>query len=66
MKDQNEFKKDLHEWLAEMKARREINRKRDEEQACWDAQFNAPLDLKDRDWKKIIGGTANVLPPMIT
>ena len=49
MKDQNEFKKDLHEWLAEMKRRREINRKRDEEQACWDAQFNAPLNLKDRD-----------------
>ena len=50
MKDKkNEFKKDLHEWLAEMKARREINRKRDEEQARWDAQFNAPLNLKDRD-----------------
>ena len=50
MKDnKDEFKKDLHEWLAEMKARREINRKRDEEQARWDAQFNAPLNLKDRD-----------------
>ena len=52
MKDKqntNEFKKDLHEWLAEMKRRREINRKRDEEQARWDAQFNASLDLKDRD-----------------
>ena len=52
MEDKQErhgFKKDLHEWLAEMKARREINRKRDEEQARWDAQFNAPLDLKDRD-----------------
>ena len=47
--NKNEFKKDLHEWLAEMKARREINRKRDQEQARWDAQFNAPLDLKDRD-----------------
>ena len=45
----NEFKSDLHEWLAEMKRRREINRKRDEEQARWDAQFNAPLNLKDRD-----------------
>ena len=34
MKDnKNEFKKDLHEWLAEMKRRREVNRKRDEEQA---------------------------------
>jgi len=41
----NEFKSDLHEWLAEMKRRREINRKRDEEQAQW----NAPLNLKDRD-----------------
>jgi len=50
MKDnQNEFKKDLYEWMAEMKRRREINRKRDEEQAQWDAQFNAPLNLKDRD-----------------
>ena len=50
MKDnKDEFKKDLHEWLAEMKARREINRKREEEQARWDAQFNAPLNLKDRD-----------------
>ena len=50
MKDnKDEFKKDLHEWLAEMKARQEINRKRDEEQARWDAQFNAPLNLKDRD-----------------
>ena len=41
----NEFKSDLHEWLAEMKRRREINRKRDEENAQW----NAPLNLKDRD-----------------
>ncbi len=47
--NKNEFKSDLHEWLAEMKRRREINRKRDEEQAHWDAQFNAPLNLKDRD-----------------
>ena len=46
MKDNKE---NLHEWLAEMKRRREINRKRDEEQARWDAQFNAPLNLKDRD-----------------
>jgi hypothetical protein len=38
-----------NEWLADMKRRREINRKRDQEQARWDAQFNAPLDLKDRD-----------------
>ena len=45
----NEFKSNLHEWHAEMKRRREINRKRDEEQARWDAQFNAPLNLKDRD-----------------
>ena len=51
MKDNKEnptgFKKDLHEWLAEMKRRREINRKRDEENAQW----NAPLNLKDRDQK---------------
>ena len=47
--NKHEFKSDLHEWLAEMKAKREINRKRDEEQARWDAQFNAPLNLKDRD-----------------
>ena len=46
MKDNKE---NLNEWLAEMKRRREINRKRDEEQAQWDAQFNAPLNLKDRD-----------------
>ncbi len=45
--NQNGF--NLHEWLAEMKRRQEINRKRDEEQARWDAQFNAPLNLKDRD-----------------
>ena len=43
--NQNEFKSDLHEWLAEMNRRREINRKRDEEQAYW----NQPLDTKDRD-----------------
>ena len=47
--NQNGFKSNLQEWLAEMKRRREINRKRDEEQARWDAQFNAPLNLKDRD-----------------
>ena len=47
--NQNGFKSNFHEWLAEMKRRREINRKRDEEQARWDAQFNTPLDLKDRD-----------------
>ena len=46
MKDnKNEFKKDLNEWLAEMKRRREINRKREEVEAYW----NAPLDTKDRD-----------------
>jgi hypothetical protein len=43
--NKNEFKKDLHEWLAEMNRRREINRKREEVEAYW----NAPLDLKDRD-----------------
>ena len=43
--NKNEFKKDLHEWLAEMNRRREINRKRDEVEAYW----NAPLNLKDRD-----------------
>ena len=41
----NEFKKDLHEWLAEMKAKQEASRKREEVEAYW----NAPLDLKDRD-----------------
>ena len=34
-----------NEWLAEMNRRREINRKREEVEAYW----NAPLDLKDRD-----------------
>ena len=43
--NKNEFKKDLHEWLAEMKRRREINRKREEVEPYW----NAPLNLKDRD-----------------
>ena len=43
--NKNEFKKDFHEWLAEMNRRREINRKREEVEAYW----NAPLDLKDRD-----------------
>ena len=33
------------EWLADMKRRREINRKREEVEAYW----NAPLNLKDRD-----------------
>tara|TARA_Y100001937_G_scaffold12909_2_gene16751 strand:- start:8503 stop:8664 length:162 start_codon:yes stop_codon:yes gene_type:complete len=47
--NQNGFKSNLHEYLAEMKRRREINRQRDEEQARWDAQFNAPLNWKDRD-----------------
>ena len=47
--NKNEFKSDLHDWLAAMKAKQEINRKRDQEQARWDAQFNAPLNLKDRD-----------------
>ena len=45
--NQNEFKSNLQDWLAEMKRRREINRKRDEEHAQW----NAPLNLKDRDQK---------------
>ena len=48
MEDKQErhgFKKDLHEWLAEMKRRQEINRKREEVEAYW----NAPLNLKDRD-----------------
>ena len=46
MKDkQHEFKKDLHEWLAEMKRRQEINRKCEEVEVYW----NAPLDTKDRD-----------------
>ena len=49
MKDNKEnqfvFKSNLHEWLAEMKRRREINRKREEVEAYW----NAPLNLKDRD-----------------
>ncbi len=40
-----EFKKDLHEWLAEMKAKQEANRKREEVEAYW----NQPLDTKDRD-----------------
>ena len=47
--NKNEFKKDFHQWLAEMNRRREVWRKHDEEQARWDAQFNAPLNLKDRD-----------------
>ena len=47
--NKHQFKSDLHEWLAAMKAKQEINRKRDQEQARWDAQFNAPLNLKDRD-----------------
>ena len=46
MKDnKNEFKKDLHDWLAEMKAQQAANKKREEVEAYW----NAPLDLKDRD-----------------
>ena len=51
MKDKQEqhgFKKDLHECLEQMKAKREINRKRDEE-AAEEAYWNAPLDQKDRD-----------------
>ena len=47
----NEAKRKLWARIDEMKAKREINRKRDEEQARWDAQFNAPLNLKDRDQK---------------
>ena len=48
MKDKQnplEFKKDLHEWLAEMKAKQEATKKREEVEAYW----NAPLDQKDRD-----------------
>ena len=41
----NEFKKDLYEWLAVMKAKQEVTRKREAEEAYW----NAPLNLKDRD-----------------
>ena len=41
----NEAKLKLWAWIDEMKAKREINRKRDEEQAYW----NQPLDTKDRD-----------------
>jgi len=51
MKDKQnplEFNKDLHEYLEQMKAKREINRKRDEE-AAYEAYWNAPLDQKDRD-----------------
>ena len=43
--NQNGFKSNLQEWLAEMKRRQEINRKRDEVEAYW----NQPLDTKDRD-----------------
>ena len=34
-----------NEWLAEMKRKQEINRKREEVEAYW----NQPLDTKDRD-----------------
>ena len=43
--DKNEFKTDLFELLAELKAKREAAKKREEVEAYW----NAPLDLKDRD-----------------
>ena len=43
--NQNGFKSNFNEWLAEMNRRREINRKREEVEAYW----NAPLNLKDRD-----------------
>ena len=43
--NQNGFKSNFHEWLAEMKSRQEINRMRDGERAYW----NQPLDTKDRD-----------------
>ena len=49
MEDKQErhgFKKDLHEWLDEMKARQAANKKREEEE---EAYWNAPLDIKDRD-----------------
>jgi len=48
MKDKqntNEFKTDLFERLAVMKAKQEASRKREEVEAYW----NAPLDTKDRD-----------------
>ena len=48
MKDKQEqhgFKKDLFELLAELKAKREATKKREEVEAYW----NAPLDTKDRD-----------------
>jgi hypothetical protein len=48
MKDKQnplEFIKDLHERLAEMKAKQEATKKREEVEAYW----NAPLDQKDRD-----------------
>ena len=48
MKDKqntNKFKTDLFELLAELKAKREATKKREEVEAYW----NAPLDLKDRD-----------------
>tara|TARA_Y100001937_G_C6918884_1_gene240849 strand:- start:161 stop:316 length:156 start_codon:yes stop_codon:yes gene_type:complete len=47
-KNNPELKEGLHEYLEQMKAKREINRKRDEE-AADEAYWNAPLDLKDRD-----------------
>lgn len=53
--NQNELREEVlrtessfREYLEQMKAKREINRKRDEE-AADEAYWNAPLDLKDRD-----------------
>ena len=45
IENMNEAKLKLWARIDEMKAKREINRKRDEEQAYW----NQPLDTKDRD-----------------
>jgi len=45
MKDKHEFKSDWREWLADMKAKQEATKKREEVEAYW----NAPLDTKDRD-----------------
>ena len=46
MKDnKNEFKTDLFELLAKLKAKREAAKKREEVEAY----SNAPLDTKDRD-----------------
>ena len=45
MKDKQETKSDMRQWLDEMNAKQAANKKREEEEAYW----NAPLDIKDRD-----------------